>query len=75
MLRDAVSSSGLNLYAVIALVLFFAAFVAVIVYVWRKPKGQTDREARLPLDDGPEPMQQRNINHRLNKNAEGARHG
>ena len=52
-LADVVSGSGLAVYAEIALLLFLAVFVAVVVRVF-SPKRAADLEAarRLPLEDG-----------------------
>lgn len=51
-LSDVVSHSGLSGYAVIALLLFVLAFVAVVVRALRPGAADRMREdARLPLDD------------------------
>jgi len=53
-LTDIMSNAGLSGYAEVALILFFAAFIAVAVATFlpsRKP--EMDRAARLPLDDSP----------------------
>lgn len=51
MMRDVMQSSGLALFAEVGLVLFFAAFVAIVAYVLRKKKEYYDQLALLPLRD------------------------
>jgi len=51
-LRDVVSGAGLGAFAEVALVLFFAAFLAIVLYVVLRRRGAWDRARRLPLDDG-----------------------
>jgi cbb3-type cytochrome oxidase subunit 3 len=52
-LSDIMSQSGFAIYAEIALVLFLAVFVAVVVRIfWPARKAELDRASRLPLDDG-----------------------
>jgi cbb3-type cytochrome oxidase subunit 3 len=51
-LSDVMSHMGLSSYAEVALVIFFAVFVCVALYVLRSDKQAAfDRAARLPLDD------------------------
>lgn len=51
-LSDVMSHMGLSSYAEVALVIFFAVFVCVTIYVLRSDKQAAfDRAARLPLDD------------------------
>jgi cbb3-type cytochrome oxidase subunit 3 len=52
-LSDVVGHSGLAGYAEIALLLFFAAFIAILVVVFRSSRRDMERAARLPLDDEP----------------------
>jgi cbb3-type cytochrome oxidase subunit 3 len=58
-LTDLMSGSGLSHYAIVALVLFFAAFVAIGVWVWMPSHRQwwTDA-ARIPLDDTTPPPEE-----------------
>jgi cbb3-type cytochrome oxidase subunit 3 len=52
-LTDVMSGAGLAGYAVVAMVLFMAVFVAIVVWIfapWRKR--EMDEASRLPLDDG-----------------------
>lgn len=52
-LTDVMSGSGLAGYAVAAMVLFMAVFVAVVLWTfapWRRR--EMDEASRLPLDDG-----------------------
>jgi cbb3-type cytochrome oxidase subunit 3 len=51
-LADVMSASGLSIYAIVALLLFVGAFVAVVVMILAP--GSAERHAhasRLPLDD------------------------
>ena len=57
-LSDVVSHSGLSIYAIVALLLFFAVFVAVTVRVARSKRADMDRQARMPLDDSSSPSQE-----------------
>ena len=51
-LADLVSHAGLSRYAEAALVLFMAAFVAIVVWTFAPGCGREMREAgRMPLDD------------------------
>ena len=51
-LSDAVSHSGLALYAEVALVLFFLAFLVIAARLLRRPDHrELERMSRLPLDD------------------------
>jgi cbb3-type cytochrome oxidase subunit 3 len=52
-LTDVMSNSGLAGYAVVAMILFMAVFVAIVLRIfapWRKR--EMDEASRLPLDDG-----------------------
>lgn len=53
-LVDVMSASGLSMYAIVALVLFVGAFLAVVILIF--VPGSSARHAhasRLPLDDDP----------------------
>ena len=51
-LADVMSHAGLAGYAVIAMILFLGAFVAIVVRVAKRSAGAEFEEARrLPLDD------------------------
>ena len=53
-LTDVMSHSGLSGYALIAMILFLIAFVAILVRVFQPSRRQEfDRAGRLPLDDDP----------------------
>lgn len=58
-LSDVMSAAGLSTYAVVALVLFVIAFLAIVVRTFAPGSAaQHARDARLPLDDaepGPAP--------------------
>jgi cbb3-type cytochrome oxidase subunit 3 len=50
-LSDIVANSGLEVYAEIALIGFFVAFILIVVRTMRRT--DTRDAARLPLDDEP----------------------
>lgn len=53
-LSEIMSQAGLEGYAEIGLVLFFALFLGVLVYTFRKRnQAKFDRASRMPLDDAP----------------------
>lgn len=49
-ISDVVSAAGLQGYAEIALLIFFAVFIAVAIRVVFTKRADMDRMARLPLD-------------------------
>lgn len=52
-LSDIMSHAGLAMYAQVALVLFFAVFVLVIIRTFAPSRQrELDAASRLPLDDG-----------------------
>ena len=57
-LSDIMGHSGLSHYAVIALLLFFLVFVAIVIRVFTARRADMDRNARLPLDDGEHPAKE-----------------
>ena len=53
-LTEIMSHSGLSGYAIVGLVLFMAAFVAIVVRLFLPSRrSELDRAARLPIDDEP----------------------
>jgi cbb3-type cytochrome oxidase subunit 3 len=51
-LTDLMSHSGLSVYAVVALVLFFIAFAAIVWWVFRPAnRSRWVKDAKMPLDD------------------------
>jgi len=51
-LSEIMSASGLSGYAVVALVIFFVVFVAVVVRIYLPSRRrEMDEASRLPLDD------------------------
>jgi cbb3-type cytochrome oxidase subunit 3 len=58
-LVDVMSNAGLSMYAIVALVLFVGAFLAVVILTFRPgAAAKHAHAARLPLDDdatGPAP--------------------
>lgn len=52
-LADAVSRSGLAVYAEVALVIFFSLFVGIVLYTLaRRHKARYEHLRQLPLEDG-----------------------
>ncbi len=64
MLHDVMSGAGLSVFAEVALLIFFAAFVVAVIYVLRRPKGHYDAVANLPLEDDAEWVQRAQIDGR-----------
>jgi len=65
-LSDVMSAMQLAHYAEVALLIFFAVFVGVVVHVLRRGLfEQWERARYLPLEDGPERMnpEKRGIDH------------
>ncbi len=52
-LTDLMSGSGQSMWTQVALVVFLAAFLAICFNVLRRPRGEVERQARLPLEDHP----------------------
>ena len=52
MVRDLMMKSPLLALPIIAMMLFLAVFVGVVIATWRKSKKEIDRDANLPLEDG-----------------------
>lgn len=55
---------GVGIYGVISICLFFAFFLAMLVWVWRLKKPHLDSMRELPLNDGntPAPTLDKNRN-------------
>jgi cbb3-type cytochrome oxidase subunit 3 len=52
MKTDVMSGSGLAIYAEIALILFAAAFLAIVVWIWLpRNKAMWEQASKMPLDD------------------------
>jgi len=51
-LRDVVAGADLTVWPQVALVLFFAIFLGIVVYLAVRGERSWDRMRRLPLDDG-----------------------
>lgn len=52
-LTDIVSGAGLSGYAIVAMLLFIAAFLAITIWLLLPArKAEFDRAGRLPLEDG-----------------------
>ena len=43
--------SGVEIYPIISLVLFFAVFISMILIVWKMPKNNIEELSNLPLDN------------------------
>lgn len=57
-LTDVMSASGLSMYAIVALLLFVAAFVMVVAMILAPGSSERMRAAaQLPLDDDTRPPQ------------------
>ena len=53
-LSDIVGNAGLSGYAEVALILFFVAFLAILVRTIRmSDRAELDRVSRLPLEEDP----------------------
>jgi cbb3-type cytochrome oxidase subunit 3 len=51
-LSDIMSAAGLSIYAQIALVLFLAAFLAIMIRTFAPSRsGEMEAASRIPLDD------------------------
>jgi hypothetical protein len=53
-MKGLLSELGLNMFTIISLVVSFAAFVAILVWVYTRPQSEIDAQARLYEDDDPE---------------------
>jgi cbb3-type cytochrome oxidase subunit 3 len=51
-LSDVVGNAGLARFTEIALVIFFAVFVAIVIYVFLRKKETWERARHLPLENG-----------------------
>ena len=52
MRTDVMSGSGLAVYAELAMILFAAAFLAIVVWIWLPRNRQMwETVSRMPLDD------------------------
>ena len=62
-LSDAVGRAGLTIYPKIALVIFFAVFVAILLWVVLRGAGAWEHARHLPLEDdtsrGPTEMERK----------------
>ena len=52
-ISDVIGASGLHGYAEVALIIFFAVFVAVVLRTFSIEKRELEQQAQLPLDDAP----------------------
>jgi hypothetical protein len=43
--------SGVEIYPIISLVLFFVVFITMILIVWKMPKTNIEELSNLPLDN------------------------
>ena len=55
-LTDIMSGANLALLPTIALLLFVAVFVAIVVWVLLRPKADVEHWARMPMDDDEKSM-------------------
>lgn len=70
-LADVVSASGLEQYAEIALLIFFAVFVVITLRVMATRTDSLERASHLPLDDDTTPLATANANANANANVPG----
>ena len=54
MKRDVMQAAGLEMYAEIAIIIFFVTFLAIALKILLSKKGAFDEVANLPLDEGTE---------------------
>ena len=47
------SITGVEIYPLISLMIFFLFFLALGLYVWRTPRNYFDSISRVPLEDTP----------------------
>jgi len=45
------SMSGVEIYPIISLILFFVVFVTMVLIVWKMPKTNLEEMSNLPLDN------------------------
>ncbi len=53
-LADVMGAAGLSAFAEVALLIFFAAFLGIVIYLfapWRRRDARFAAAARMPLDD------------------------
>jgi len=51
-LSDIMSKAGLHIWAEMALVIFFAVFVGILIYLFVRKRKSWDHTRHLPLEDG-----------------------
>lgn len=51
MIQRVVENSGLQWFAIVGLILFFAAFILVLIRVMLMDSDEANRRANIPLDD------------------------
>ena len=44
-------SLGMDVFAIVSLVVFFSAFLGIVVWTWRRPRKEMEARSRLCLDD------------------------
>jgi len=54
MKREVVEHAGLTIFAEVGIILFFVAFVLVVVRVFVMKKDKANEMAKIPLEDGTE---------------------
>jgi cbb3-type cytochrome oxidase subunit 3 len=50
-LKGLMSGMGMNVFATLALLLFMASFIAIVVWTYTRPRKEIESHANLPLDD------------------------
>jgi cbb3-type cytochrome oxidase subunit 3 len=49
-LKGLMSGMGMNVFATWALLLFMAAFIAIVVWTYTRPRKEIESQANLPLE-------------------------
>ena len=50
-IKGLMTAMGMNRFAELALLMSFIAFVAILVWIWTRPRGEIEAQARLCIDD------------------------
>ena len=53
-LKGLMSDMGMNAFAVLALVLFFGSFLAILVWTFTRSRKEIETDANIPLQDDEE---------------------
>ncbi len=50
-IKGLMTAMGMDGFALAALLIFFTAFVAILVWAWTRPRSEIDAQARLCIDE------------------------